>query len=307
MTTCRFAPSTTGPAHPGTLVAALLGWLDARSRGARIILRLEDLDPDRCHPAFTSGLMDDLRWFGLDWDEVIEQHTLHHQHEAALDQLEQMGRLYPSPIGRSALKDIGRRAPDGAWAYDNRERGTPLPSGGWRACRDPLRVRLDDGVIAPIDEGGMSLALNPTIDCGDPIVRRRDGAVAYQLAVVVDDAAAGIDRIVRGRDIAMSTATQVALQRLLSLPTPVYRHHLLLLENQDKKLAKFHGAVGASELKKYYSAEQLCGWLAWCVGLLPRAVACNPQDLLKNFNWGQVIVDDVVVRWSGKELIKTAS
>src|SRR5262249_49480181 len=116
--TCRFAPSTTGPAHLGTLTAALLAWLDARSRGARVILRLEDLDPDRCKPQHMRSIESDLAWFGLDWDERIAQHTLFAQHEAAMDRLEKLGVLYPSSISREELRRIGRRAPDGAWAYD---------------------------------------------------------------------------------------------------------------------------------------------------------------------------------------------
>lgn len=302
MTTCRFAPSTTGPAHPGTLLAALLCWCDARSRGARLILRLEDLDPDRCRPDFARGLVEDCAWFGLDWDTVVAQHELAHQHEAALDRLATAGRLYPSAISRSELKAIARRAPDGGWAYDNRDRGRALPAGGWRACAEPLRVRLDDGVVTPVDEGGLELTQDPTMAFGDPVVRRRDGAVAYQLAVVVDDAAAGVDRVVRGRDIATSTATQVALQRALGLATPIYRHHLLLLENHERKLAKFHGAVGAPELRRHYTAEQLCGWLAWCAGLLESPHPCRPVDLLAEFSWEKVRRDDVVVGWDGTRL-----
>lgn len=302
VTTCRFAPSTTGPAHPGTLLAALLCWLDARSRGARLILRLEDLDPERCRPGFAQGLIADLAWFGLDWDAQVEQHTLAHQHDDALDRLAAAGRLYPSTISRSELKAIGRRAPDGGWAYDNRERGHALPAGGWRACREPLRVRLADGLIAPGDEGGLDLVQDAAQAFGDPVVRRRDGAVAYQLAVVVDDGAAGVDRVVRGRDIATSTATQVALQGLLGLPTPVYRHHLLLLEDRDRKLAKFHGAVGAPELRRHYQAEELCGWLAWCCGLSTEPLPCRPVDLLGGFSWERVRRDDPVVTWDGTRL-----
>lgn len=302
MTTCRFAPSTTGPAHPGTLLAALLCWLDARAHGARLILRLEDLDPERCRPAFSQGLVEDLAWFGLDWDAVVEQHTLAEQHAAALDLLAAAGRLYPSSISRSELKKLGRRAPDGGWAYDNRERDRPLPSGGWRACDEPVRVRLNDGVIVPVDESGLDLTQDPALAFGDPVVRRRDGAMAYQLAVVVDDGAAGVDRVVRGRDIATSTAGQVALQRLLGLPTPTYRHHLLLLENHDRKLAKFHGAVGAPDLRRHYRAEELCGWLAWCCGLIATPCACRPVDLLRDFTWERVHRDDQVVGWDGRSL-----
>jgi glutamyl/glutaminyl-tRNA synthetase len=300
--TGRFAPSTTGPAHPGTLLAALLCWLDARSRGARVVLRLEDLDPERCQPAFAEAMVADLAWLGLEWDVVERQSAYEARHAAALDALAAAGRLYPSSISRRELESIGRRAPDGAWAYDNSERGTALPAGGWRACDRPLRARLDDGMLMPADESGLDLAQDPATAFGDPVVRRRDGAVAYQLAVVVDDAASGVTRVVRGRDIATSTATQVALQRLLGLPRPSYRHHLLLLERRGHKLAKLHGAVGATELRRHYAPAQLCGWLATVAGIIQRPEACSPADLLRYFAWERVRRDDVVVAWDGETL-----
>jgi glutamyl/glutaminyl-tRNA synthetase len=300
--TGRFAPSSTGPAHPGTLLAGLLAWLDARSRGGRVLLRIEDLDPERCRPEFARGLVDDLRWLGLEWDALELQSEQRARHEAALDRLAALGRLYPSPISRRELEALGRRAPDGGWAYDNRERGRPLPAAGWRACVEPLRVRLDDGELALADEGGADLSQDPALAFGDPLVRRRDGAIAYQLAVVVDDAAAGVTRVVRGRDIAPSTATQVALQRLLGLPQPVYRHHLLLLERRGHKLAKLHGAVGAAQLRAAYDPAGLCGWLAWSAGLQEAPLPCTPAALLADFAWARVRGADRLVRWTGARL-----
>ncbi|HEX3132776.1 MAG TPA: glutamate--tRNA ligase family protein [Planctomycetota bacterium] len=210
--------------------------------------------------------------------------------------------LYPSTISRRELETIGRRAPDGGWAYDNSERQTPLPAGGWRASTSPLRVRLPSGVMAAVDLGSLDLAQDPSLAFGDPVVRRRDGAIAYHLASVVDDDASGVTHVVRGRDLATSTATQVALRQVLSLPVPTYRHHLLLLERIGHKLAKLHGAVGAAELRRSYSAQQLCGWLAAVVGLRPRAEACTPADLLRGFSWDLVRHDDVLVNWTGERL-----
>ncbi len=298
----RFAPSTTGPAHPGTLLAALLCWLDARSRHERVVLRLEDLDPERCRPELAVAMVADLAWFGLSWDGVVEQHTCAQAHEAALDALAAHGALYPCSASRGELTRSGRLAPDGAPVYDNRNRGRALPAGGWRASTEPLRARLPDGVFTPRDEGGLDLAQDPAAACGDPVVRRRDGAVAYQLAVVVDDAGGGIERVVRGRDIAPSTATQAALQQLLGLPTPLYRHHLLLLEERGRKLAKMHGAVGAPALRARYSGAQLCGLLAGWSGLAPDTAPCTPVSLVAGFSWARVRAADLVVRWDGREL-----
>lgn len=281
---CRFAPSATGRAHPGTLLAALLCWLDARSRGARLVLRLEDLDPERCTPALVAGLQDDLAWFGLDWDLVEVQSANAARHAAALDALAAKGALYPCPLSRRELQAIGRRGPDGAWNTDNRNRGSPLPAGGWRTCTEPLRADL----------GG---------ELADPVVRRRDGAVAYQLAVVVDDAAVGVTRVVRGRDIEPSTATQVALQGLLGLPMPRYHHHGLLLQaDGGDKFSKFHGAVAVPQLRGKYAAAELCGFLAACVGLVADEHPLVPPDLLVGFAWERVTEADVRVAWDGRRL-----
>jgi len=142
----RFAPSTTGEAHPGTLLAALLVWLDARSRGGRVVLRLEDLDVTRTKAAWAEQMIDACRWLGLTWDEVVVQSERRAAHEAALDALAAAGRLYPCSCSRAARAG-GRRAPDGSWAYDNTCRGRALPAGGWQAATEAIRVRLDDDRI----------------------------------------------------------------------------------------------------------------------------------------------------------------
>jgi len=299
----RFAPSTTGPSHPGTLLAALLGWLDARSRGARLVLRLEDLDPQRSRPSLATAMRDDLAWLGLDFDEVQIQSEARDRHEAALEALAAAGRLYPCACTRSQIRAIARRAPDGGFAYPNRCRGRALPPGGWRASDEPLRVRLPEGRLELPDESGEPLSQDPARELGDPVVRRRDGGIAYQLASVVDDARAGVTRVVRGRDLAASTATQVALQRLLGLPEPVYRHHLILLEERaGRKLAKLHGAVGTPELRRVYSADELCGFLAYACDLRSLRARATPRELLGDFAWDRVATDDRVVQWDGEHL-----
>jgi glutamyl/glutaminyl-tRNA synthetase len=302
MQVSRFAPSTTGPAHPGTLLAALLAWLDARTREARLLLRLEDLDPERCRPAFLARMPEDLAWLGLDFDAVEVQSAFAARHAAALDRLEARGVLYPCACTRSQLRAESDPALGRGARYPNRCRARRLGPGGWRASAEPLRVALPPGRIVPCDEGGLDLSQDPAAELGDPIVRRRDGAVAYQLAVVVDDAAAGVTRVVRGRDLAASTATQVALQRLLELPEPVYRHHLLLLEPHGAKLAKLHGAVGAEALRRVYEAAALVGFLACAAGLRERPEPSTPAELLRDFDWSRVRREDRVVRWSDAAL-----
>ncbi|MEJ7600590.1 MAG: glutamate--tRNA ligase family protein [Kofleriaceae bacterium] len=131
-------------------------------------------------------------------------------------------------------------------------------------------------------------------------MRRKDGVIAYQLAVVVDDADAGITDIIRGRDIAPSTATQVALQRALGLPTPRYRHHFLLLEPRTgEKLAKLHGSIPFGVLHAHYASATLCGWLAHTAGLVDQSTPCTPAELVAGFDWARVRRDDCLVRWDG--------
>ncbi|MEZ4401083.1 MAG: glutamate--tRNA ligase family protein [Kofleriaceae bacterium] len=301
-TVSRFAPSTTGEAHPGTLASALLVWLDARRRGGRALLRLEDLDHTRSRAAWQAQLVDDLAWLGLDWDQVVVQSERGAAHAAALDRLAADGRLYPCACSRRDRAG-GRRAPDGGWAYDNTCRGQPLPPGGWRAVDGVVRARLDDGRLDLVDDGGLVLSQDPAHELGDPVVVRRDGVVAYQLAVVVDDAAAGVTRVVRGRDIASSTATQVRLQQALGLATPTYRHHLLLLAQAGGKLAKLHGSIPATELRAVYDGPGLCGALACLVGLRPTPAAVRPDQLVAEFGWAQVRTDDVGVTLTAAGLV----
>jgi len=298
----RFAPSTTGPAHPGTLLAALLCWLDARSRGGRVLLRLEDLDPERSSPARAHDMEAGLAWLGLDWDETLRQSESRAAHEDALDRLAAMGGLYPCACSRATHKSHGLRAPDGSFGYAGTCRGRPLPAGGWRESTEPLRVELPTGVVSCVDESGVDLSQDPAAEYGDPVLRRRDGAIAYHLASVVDDALHGVTRVVRGRDLAATTGVQLRLRALLGLPRPVYRHHPLLLEERGGKLAKLHGAVGLPELRRVYDARALCGFLAQAVGLVPAPDPVSPQDLVAGFTWSRVGREDQVVRWDGERL-----
>lgn len=302
----RFAPSTTGEAHPGTLLAGLLVWLDARSRGGRALLRLEDLDVTRTRRAWADQMIEACAWLGLPWDQVIVQSDRRAAHEAALDALAAAGRLYPCRCSR-AERAGGRRAPDGGWAYPNTCRGRALPAGGWRAATeagDAIRVQLDDDRLELVDDGDLDLSQTPARDLGDPIVRRRDGVIAYQLAVVVDDRDAGITDVIRGRDIAPSTATQVLIQRALGVPTPRYRHHFLLLEpGGGGKLAKLHGSIPLSQLRARYDGPALCGLLAQAAGLTASPAPRRPDELVAGFDWQRVPVADQVARWDGVDLV----
>jgi len=299
----RFAPSITGPAHPGTMLAALLAWLDARSRGDAIHLRLEDLDPDRCRAEYATSLLEAFAWLGIEFDGVRRQSESAELHAAALDRLAAAGRIYPCRCTRAQLRAEATRAKDGSFIYPGSCRGRSLPGaaeGGWRATDEPLRVHLPAGYLEPLDEGGLDLSGDPSVDFGDPIVRRRDGSIAYHLAGVVDDAALGVRRVVRGHDLAPSTATQCAVASLLGLEWPTYRHHLLLLEPAGGKLAKLHGSVGFESVRAHMDGAALTGLLAAAVGLRGAPVPTMPGELVRDFDWSKVRREDRAVTWDGE-------
>lgn len=240
-----------------------------------------------------------LAWLGLDWDEVQTQSELAEQHEAALDSLATQGLLYPCVCSRKDWRARGTQAPDGGIAYDNHCRDRSLPPGGWRECSEALRLRLPDRRVSLVDESGLDLGQNPAMEMGDPVVRRRDGVVAYHLVVVVDDAASEVTRVVRGRDLASSTATQVLLQEMLAFSRPAYRHHFLLLEDGEQKLAKMRGSHPYEELQQQFSGAEFCGLLAQMAGLRSTSSPCTPHSLVEEFDWQRVRQEDL--RWRHPE------
>ena len=289
----RFAPSTTGRAHPGTLLAALLCWLDAKSASAEVVLRLEDLDRERTKSGYIEQMEPDLEWFGLEWDVRTLQSESALRHGAALDELAEAGRIYACGCSRAKVKASGQSAPDGSHAYAGTCRNQRVTAGEWRSESRPLRLHLEECEISLRDENGDDLSGDAASLFGDPVVRRRDGAFAYHFASVLDDSASGVDRVVRGRDLAPSTLLQVSLQRLFGITPPVYRHHCLFLERRDQKLSKLHGAVDLEALSRHYSAEELCGQLASFVGLVPKGIRCRPAELVSTFDWDTVSVSDI--------------
>ena len=295
----RFAPSTTGRAHLGTLLSALLAWCDVRHYGGRLLLRLEDLDPARSRPDFAASLQADLAWLGLDFDQVAYQSAHHGRHLAALAQLAAQGSLYACSCSRRQLR--ASQAPPAApgqpvqkaqatGASASKSAGSPAPVGGGdppdathRCAATPVDARSWTTTDAPL-----RLRLGAAARSGDPIVRRRDGAIAYVLASVVDDAAAGVTHVVRGRDLAPLVPVQAALFRALGARPPLWRHHMLLCSRRGRKLAKLHGDGCGPNLAAQASPSALCGWLAWAAGLRPMATPTTPAALVADYSWQQL-------------------
>lgn len=239
----RFAPSPTGPLHAGSLVAALASWLDARRHRGRWLVRIEDVDTPRCVPGADHEILRQLAACGLLPDEApVWQSARGAHYQAALDRLVAGGQAYPCGCSR---KDIEQAL---AAQGRPRRRGREAPYPG--TCRDGLhgrsarawRLRVPDGIVDWTDRRLGQQQQDVAHEVGDFILKRADGPWAYQLAVVVDDAAQGITQVVRGEDLADNTARQIVLQRALGLPTPGYLHTPLVLGANGEKLSKQNGA-----------------------------------------------------------------
>lgn len=302
MTVGRFAPSPSGRMHAGNLLCALLAWLSAKSAGGRLILRIEDLDTLRCRREYADQIEDDLAWLGLFWDEggsrgggsaPYYQSQRNALYQAALEKLKRKGLVYPCFCTRAQLH--ASSAPhhsDGGNVYPGTCRNLTAEQVSEkirRTGRQPgLRLRVPDETIAFMDGhlGAYTERLRET--CGDFLLRRSDGMWAYQLAVVVDDAAMGVTQVVRGSDLLASTPRQILLCRMLELPVPAFYHFPLLLNAAGRRLSKRDGALSMEVLRRRWTPEELTGKLAFLAGLNPAAGPRTPESLLPDFSWEKV-------------------
>jgi glutamyl-Q tRNA(Asp) synthetase len=276
--TGRFAPSPSGPMHAGSLVAALASWLDARAHGGTWLVRIEDVDGPRTAPDAESEILRQLQALGLVPDATpVRQSERSALYESALQQLRRAQLAYPCSCTRreieTELAALGQPAKRGAelvypGTCRNSLRGKPARA--WRLrCGDNIRIAWHDRRL------GEQLQ-DVTHAVGDFVLQRADGPWAYQLAVVVDDAAQGITHVVRGEDLADNTARQIHLQRLLGLPTPRYLHTPLLRDVRGDKLSKSNGAPAldvSDPLATIHAAADVLG--------LPRSAGATHVDALR--------------------------
>ena len=267
MYTGRFAPSPTGPLHMGSLIAAAASWLDARAAGGRWLVRIEDLDRARCMPGAADAILRTLERLGLQWDgEVLYQSRRLERYRAAFAEL--ASHTYWCGCTRREIADssLGLAA-DGAHIYPGTCRAST-------ARKRALRVRTTMEPIAFVDrvQGRCEQVLER--DIGDFVLYRADGLFAYQLAVVVDDAAQGITDVVRGADLLDSTPRQIYLQRLLGLPTPRYLHVPVALDAAGEKLSKQSAAA---------PIEADAHALRQALRFLGQAEAATPQEALERW------------------------
>lgn len=292
--TGRLAPTPSGRMHLGNVFSCLMAWLAARSAGGRMVLRIEDLDPRAHRRELAELLMDDLRWLGLEWDEgPYWQSERTEVYADAIEQLGEKGLTFPCFCTRAELHAAtAPHASDGTYVYQGTCRNLSAQEVARRsaerppatrlrvpAASDPARiVRFEDLVYGPQQE---DLAR----ECGDFLVRRSDGVVAYQLAVVVDDAAMGVTQVARGRDLLGSVARQRYLQDQLGLPHPSYLHVPLLAAPDGRRLSKREHDLDLGALRERYSGpEPILGRLAQAVGMADPGEAVGAEELVDRFS-----------------------
>jgi glutamyl-Q tRNA(Asp) synthetase len=268
----RFAPSPNGYLHLGHAYSALLNSDMVRDLGGRLLLRIEDIDTERCRPEYEAAIYDDLRWLGIAWQEPARRQSEHSaDYKTAIARLEAQGLLYPSFESRRELAaltaELDRqggwpRDPDGVPIYPGRARRLSAAE-CWRRrdAGEPfaLRLAMDKamalaGVLTWTETGAGPFGQTGLVTAapqvwGDVILARKDAPASYHLAAVVDDALQGATDVVRGQDLFWSTSIHRLLQTLLGLPEPSYHHHKLILDDVGQKLAKSSKATGLRELR----------------------------------------------------------
>lgn len=295
----RLAPSPSGRMHLGNAFSALLTWLSVRSAGGELVLRIEDLDPQRCKRSYADQIEADYRWLGLDWDRGGSQGGAEYYqsnrseiYAAQLEQLQKQNCLYPCFCTRNQLHAASApHAADGTPIYEGTCRDLTAAERAQqvRLRKPALRIRVPAERISFVDTVMGTYAEVLDQACGDFILRRSDGVYAYQLAVVVDDALMGINQVVRGADLLSSTPRQIWLQRQLGFPQPQYCHVPLLYGRDGHRLSKRQKDVDLGALRQAgQRPEAIIGQLAYWAGLLDRPEPMKAEELVRDFAWSCV-------------------
>ena len=279
--------------HLGNVFCALLSWLSAKSKGGEWLLRIEDIDPGRSRQAYADWLMDDLDWLGLRWDGTpVYQSQRSDIYEHYYDQLCQQGLTYPCYCTRADL--LATQAPhesDGRVVYKGTCRQLP-PQPGWTAA---TRLVVPDQTVTFQDGHYGTQAVNLAREVGDFIIRRKDGAWAYQLAVVVDDALMGVTEIVRGRDLLLSSPQQMYIAKLLGFSSPSFTHLPLLCNASGQRLSKRDSSLDMASLRQRHTPTDIIGQLACMAGLQSEPQPVCPADLIASFSWDSVPRQDIIM------------
>jgi len=287
----RYAPSPTGALHLGNLRTALLAWMQARLAGGRFILRMEDLDRPRVRHGSAENILADLRWLGLEWDEGPDcggpaaPYNQSQREEFYLDALETLrgqGKIFPC---RCSRKDIAEAASAPHSGRHSVYPGTCRNRGmGDDEKKFALRYKAPPRTVTFRDKIAGEQKQNLQREAGDFVVRRADGAFAYQLAVVVDDAMMGVTDVVRGADLLHATPRQLELHRALGRRPPEFWHVPLLHDQTGRRMAKRDGSDSLQQLRaRGLSAEEVTGMLAAGLGWVKPGTAPSAGELLGEF------------------------
>lgn len=289
----RFAPSPTGYIHLGNAWVAFLNWLWTRQHRGTIVLRIEDIDRQRCRPEYVQALMEDLAWLGLDWDEgpgnryaygsAVQSERLSF-YQAIFKRWKDEGTVYPCYCTRARLRQIASAPHPGeeAPAYDGRcrnlteeERRKETKPPSWRFRMETTPVRFTDLLCGP-----QEMVLHAGAD--DFVLLRADGMIAYQLAASADDGAMGITHVFRGRDLLTSTADQLCLLQKLGYPAPVYAHLPLLADENGARLSKRQHGITIRDLREAgMTAASVIGRLLFWAGAVPKGTAITAEEALR--------------------------
>ncbi len=285
----RLAPSPTGLLHLGHARSFLLAWWSVRSRGGRIVLRIEDLDAARSRAELAQTCLRDLEWLGLDWDGPARRSAADTSAlERACSELGARGLAYPCVCTRSEFAALSAPHPgEGELRYPGTCRGRWKTSAEARAAtgrESGLRLWVEPGPVAIEDRLHGELEFDVQAEVGDFLVRRRDGAFAYQLAVVVDDETDGVTEVLRGADLLPSAARQALVLRGLGLPRPVWIHVPLVVDETGARLAKRRGSFALARLREGAADPRaVVAWAARTCGLdVPERV--TPREALQDFD-----------------------
>ena len=294
--TGRFAPTPSGEMHAGNLLCALLAYLSVKSKGGRFLVRVEDLDADRCPRSAADKILATLDKLGLSGDEPpIFQSERGEIYRNKQEELAKKARIYPCFCTRAQLHAAeAPRLSDGGIIYSGACRNlTAAEIEKLSKTRRPcLRVQVPDQEIGFCDKVAGKTVQNLKEGCGDFILRRSDGVFAYQFAVAVDDGESGVTEVVRGNDLLLSTPRQIWLMRLLGYAPPEYYHIPLVCDGFGRKLSKSEGD-SAARLIESFPREKVLGFLAYCAGLTNGNRPATLDELTAGFSWDKVRKDKI--------------
>lgn len=290
--------------HAGNVFSALVAWLVAKSQGGSIVLRIEDLDAERSKPQFIDAVQRDFESLGLAWDEgPYFQHDRDEAYQAAYDELCERGLVYPCFCTRADLHAASapHHGEKLVYAGTCRNLTDEERTERMKERRPASRFIVPDETLSFVDGIQGEYSQNLAAECGDFLIRRSDDAFAYQLAVVVDDAAQGVNSIVRGVDLLCSTPQQMYLQDLLGYPHPSYAHVPLLVAEEGRRLSKRdHDAALDALLERFKTPAGIIGHIAGITGIAPTCDPATPEQLLATFDlqaFASSIPNNVQIRW----------